>query len=258
MRNALLHFREIEEGLRAARPLLLLDFDGTLSPIAPTPGEARLLASTKRILRSLGRRTDIVVISGRSASNVRKKVGLRGIEYAGDHGLEWHLSGNKGNARVSAHVRKKLSSFYRACVPLSRTYHGLLLEKKRFTLALHYRLVSAPLCKRLAREILATLKGIDDGRDLQMLRGKKVLEVRPSIQWTKGELALRILRRYKRPLSAVIYMGDDTTDEDAFRALAGATTVCVGNSKRSAARYFIARRSAVDTFLTRIAKSLTV
>lgn len=254
MRSALAHFREIDRILRAARPLVLLDFDGTLAPIAPSPQEARMSAFTKHALRSIVRLADVVIISGRSVSDVRKKVGLRGVTYVGNHGLEWSLPG--GGVPVSSQSRKKLNSLYRILMQRRRAYRGLYLEKKRFTFAAHYRLIEPAARKKLAREIIAATKKIDDDCDLRVFQGKRVWEIRPSIRWTKGEMALAILRRHKRPRSATLYVGDDTTDEDAFRALRGAITVRVGKSKRSAARYFLVRRSDVDTLLVRIATSL--
>lgn len=208
---------------RAGGMLLALDFDGTLAPIVPIPADAALLPAAQSALRALVARADtrVAVVSGRALADVRARVGLAGVYYAGNHGLEIEgpdierihpeaVAAVKLIADCTATLRGQLAE-----------YPGVLVEDKHLTLSVHFRMVSDPA---LEEEIVArVMASCGDRAGLRLTAGKKVVEVRPDVAWDKGRatrfLVDAVLAR--NGAAPVVYIGDDRTDEDAFRALRG-------------------------------------
>ncbi|MBN1937973.1 MAG: trehalose-phosphatase [Candidatus Aminicenantes bacterium] len=239
--------------LRAARdsgPLLLfLDFDGTLVPLQTDPERVRLSPSRANILAELARRYPTAVVSGRSLQDIRSKADLPGLAWAGNHGLEvrqgrtlWiHPGAKKAVPALKRAVRDaeiRLNS-----IP------GVRVDDKGLSASVHFRL-ARPGC---ALEILRVLQEIvpaDHGR-LRLTRGKKVFEIRPAVDWDKGKAVLCLMDRLDpKGRSTPLFLGDDRTDEDAFRALAGrGLTVRVGGDRGTAARYRLPDVAAVWRFL---------
>ncbi|MBI4424184.1 MAG: trehalose-phosphatase [Elusimicrobia bacterium] len=238
---------------RLKRWLLAVDFDGTLAPIAALPGGVRPLGAARRALARLAARTDVAVavISGRSLSDVRRRVGLRGLTYGGNHGAE--LAGPWGRWRhpAWARARPRLAG---AAARLRRELAGrpgLLVEDKGLSLSVHYRLAprgTGPALERRLRRLCAET-------GLSLSPGKKVWELRPAAPWGKGK-ALLWLRRRLGCAGSPVFIGDDATDEDAFRALGSAAfTVRVGRG-RSRARYRVAGPGDVARLLDAAASAL--
>ncbi|MEX2230152.1 MAG: trehalose-phosphatase [Dehalococcoidia bacterium] len=219
--DALGEWERLAGRLRTAALALFLDFDGTLSPIVEDPELAELLPGTRAVLERLGRRCTVAVISGRDLQDVRRRVGITGIWYAGSHGFE--LMAPDGTYHEQDAADDAVPALDRAERSLSRrlsAIEGVLLERKRFTLAVHYR--------RVDRGTVGTVTAaVDEAcrreRGLRVMHGKQVMELRPDVDWDKGSALHRLVdqlhldRRRVLPL----YGGDDLTDEDAFRALAG-------------------------------------
>jgi len=201
--------------------LLLLDFDGTLAPIAPTPDQAAPPGPALRAVSALAARPDtrVAVISGRALEDVRARVGLPGVVYAGNHGLEVAGPG----LRVEQPAAVAAASVLADCADRLRKRFdgssGVLVEDKRLTLSVHYRLAPEQdhdAVRRAARETCDGLQG------LRVTEGKRVVEIRPDVDWDKGRTARFLLDALEIPDAApVLYIGDDATDEDAFRALDG-------------------------------------
>jgi trehalose 6-phosphate phosphatase len=181
---------------------LVFDVDGTLSPIAPRPELAVVPEETRAELRRLAERYRMVAcLSGRAGADARRLVGVEGIEYVGNHGLELHP-----NAEALA-----------AEVARFRNSVGLPVEDKGVSLAYHYREATDEEAARTELEAVAQsalLAGLDPRW------GRKVLEIRPRVQADKGT-AIRLLVQRSGVLRA-LYAGDDTTDLDAFRGLSEA------------------------------------
>ena len=212
--------RWLEAWERSGRLVLLLDFDGTLSPIVPRPEAAAILpAARDSLLRLLGCETvDVAVVSGRGLADARSRVGLAEIAYAGNHGMEIEGADFRQIHEEAAAARPALEEVVRELRPKILPISGALLEDKGLTLSIHYRLVDPQEVEQIRTLVRAA---VGDRSDLRVTEGKKVLEVRPAVKWDKGR-AVRFLLEQLRPAAGtpVLYVGDDTTDEDAFRALA--------------------------------------
>ncbi|MEW6515493.1 MAG: trehalose-phosphatase [candidate division FCPU426 bacterium] len=201
---------------QAARPrLLLLDFDGTLSPIVASPGRARLAPGMRQVLSSLGRSqgTAVALLSGRSLPDLKQRVGVPGLYYLGNHGASGY-----GAPAVSPARRERSRRLAAALRPLLRRWPGALLESKGLDLSLHYRQV-AP--KRVAG-LLTAARAAAAGHPFDLRDGKKVLEFRLPGARGKGDAANRLARslaRGWRRTGLCLCLGDDATDEDAFAAI---------------------------------------
>jgi trehalose 6-phosphate phosphatase len=211
---------------RLPRPLgLFSDVDGTLSPIAPRPEQARLSPAVVQALADLARLGVLVaLLSGRRAQEVRDWVGLQGIVYVGNHGLErWEggrLQRMRGLGRYRRLVRAARAHLQQLALP------GLLLEDKEVGLAVHYRLAPSPEAAR--RAVLEAIAESPACRSFWLLEGKMVLELRPPLAADKGTAALELARRHR--LRGVLALGDDITDAALFRRLRqapGLEAVCL-------------------------------
>jgi len=206
----------------AARPSALMsDFDGTLSPIAPTPEQAQLAEGARDALAALAHRVDLVaIVTGRAVADVRAKVGLPGLVYVGNHGVESMTSGRVETLPEAERYRPLLE---RAADFVQRgvAFDGLYVEWKGLGVSLHYRLSADWVAARAA--ILALLDRAPEGRALRITEGRAVVELRPPIQANKGTAVERLVRRHG--LRGVIILGDDLTDLDALRALRGLSDV---------------------------------
>jgi trehalose-phosphatase len=233
------------------KKLLLLDFDGTLTPIVSHPNDVVLDERTEAALYCLSRSPlfQIAIITGRSLRDLRSYLSLKNIIYVGNHGFEF-----KGR-RLSAPVETKkangfLSVIARMAEKLEESFRdvpGVYLENKRYTLSLHFRGVSEK-DRPVFQKKLADLRERHRNLPLLWRRGKKVWEIRPALSWGKGKAALYIMKHFPRALPIVI--GDDKTDEEMFEALEGrAITVRVGFSRSSKASYYVQSTQDVTRLL---------
>ena len=199
--------------------LLSLDFDGTLAKIAPTPAEAHLSEDLRTVLWGLVHlpETRLVITSGRSIANLRQKVRLPGLVYVGNHGMDvsppsagWGLPALREWTRQTLEVQKRLE-------PLASQWPGSFLEMKGPDLSLHYRRLKPWQVKEIIPEAIKAVQDLP----FTSRRGKCVLEFKPSDSPDKGKALERLAGRYfkMRTLGVCVHIGDDTTDEDAFRAL---------------------------------------
>jgi trehalose-phosphatase len=239
--------------LRAAResaPLLLfLDFDGTLVRFQSDPEKVHIPPSREKILADLARRMPTAVVSGRSLGDIRARIALPNLAWAGNHGLEVRqgrtLWLHPGAKRAVPALKKALREAGRRLRPIP----GVWLDDKGLSASIHFRLArsgSAPRILRILREIIPA-----ESDRLKLSRGKKVFEIRPAVDWDKGKAVLRLRDKFDPGRTATpVYIGDDRTDEDAFRALAGiGLTVRVGGGRRTAARYTLPDVASVWRFL---------
>jgi trehalose 6-phosphate phosphatase len=209
----------IEARRRTGRLVLLLDFDGTLAPIAARPELARPLPAPLRAIDRLrGRRgVDLGVVSGRALGDVRDLVGIRGIIYAGNHGME--IDG-PGFRMLHPDAEAARPTLERAAHMLERGLQdiaGAWVEDKGLTLSVHYRQVRAAEHARVRAAVKEAVGGLIT---LWPTEGKMVIEIRPRVDWHKGRAVEFLLDRLRPPDGApVLYVGDDLTDEDAFAAV---------------------------------------
>lgn len=213
------------------RLALFLDYDGTLTPLQDHPDQARLSQEMQRAIHTCARRadTDVAIVSGRSLEGVYKMVDQPGLTYAGNHGLEIEGPGiNYFEHQDLVHYRERSVELARSLDRIA--VDGAWTEMKGPTLTFHYRAVPEHAQAGLVQEA----HGIISDAGYQPRDAHCAVEARPPIGWDKGRAVLHILReRYGPSWSEsvrVVYVGDDQTDEDAFRFLAGlATTFRVGS-----------------------------
>ncbi len=207
----------------AEHTLLLFDYDGTLTPIVSRPEEAVLSPGVRDKLRAIAARPafTIGIISGRSLVEVKSMVGVSEIYYAGNHGLEVEGPQIKFIHPVAGVTRPVLRDLLRQLSAELSGIKGVIVEDKGLSLSVHYRLVSLIDEANVARIFQqVTAPRLRDGQ-IRVTPGKKVWEVRPPIDWDKGkavETMVKEMRAYPGQGRLLpVYLGDDTTDEDAFR-----------------------------------------
>lgn len=195
-----------------------MDYDGTLAPIAPHPDLAILPPETKNVLLRLSNQADvyIAIISGRNVDNVKKMVGIEGITYAGNHGLEiLHPDGSKFVHPMPIEFEDKVSGLLKALQD-SVCKNGAWVENKGALLTFHYRETPVELREEMvekARKLIVEFGFIASGAHC-------ALEAKPPVQWNKGRASIYILRTafgvdWSERIK-IIYAGDDVTDEDAM------------------------------------------
>jgi trehalose 6-phosphate phosphatase len=254
--SALEHVEEIA-GASDGSLAIFLDYDGTLTPIVSRPDQAVLMDSTRAILRTLAAKMPVAILSGRDLDDVRQRVNIGAIVYAGSHGFD--IAGPRG-------VRKEIATEFLPGLDMVEQELGKQLagiagaraERKRFSIAAHYRNVNAsdiPKVERAVSEVAAR------HRELRKMDGKKVYELLPDIDWDKGKAVLWLLENLglERAKVRPIYIGDDRTDEDAFRALekSGVGILVSEEPRPTAARYSLKDPAEVERFLLELVATLT-
>jgi trehalose 6-phosphate phosphatase len=248
------------DGREAAGAMLLaLDFDGTLAPIVPRPDDAAIQPRARTALRRLvgDGRTRVAIVSGRGLDDARRRVGVEGLYFAGNHGLEIDGPGVRRQHEQALAARPLLE----ACAERLRSalggMAGVLVEDKGLTLSVHYRLVED---EREQHAVVRHVHALCGGAaELRLTEGKKVVEVRPAVEWDKGRATTFLVEALlgDAPAAApVVFIGDDRTDEDAFRALDGrGEGVIVGNPPPSdtAARSYVRSPEEVAELLEALA-----
>lgn len=219
--SALEEFEAISRQAGGKRIAVFLDYDGTLTPIVDTPDLAVMAEDMREAVSELSRHCPVGIISGRDLEDVRDKVRIGSIIYAGSHGFD--ISGPDGLQVRNPVGEEFLPILDRVEKELSRrlgSLPGLLVERKKFAIAVHYRLVDpgeVDGVERVVNEIAAL------NQDLRKAYGKKIFELQPQADWHKGKALLSLLRALGLDGDDVLpfYLGDDVTDEDAFRAIRG-------------------------------------
>ena len=201
--------------LSGRAPAVFLDYDGTLTPIVPDPDRALLPEPTRDALLRLRERWPVAVVSGRDLADVREKVGIEGLAYAGSHGFEIVTPDGRHELRGAEHLPDLDSAEAELRDELPS---GARLERKRVAIAVHVRGMDpdrVPEVARVVDEVAARHPR------LRLSEGKAIFELRPDLDWDKG----RALRWFLEVLGlerdevVPLYVGDDVTDEDAFREI---------------------------------------
>lgn len=196
---------------------ILTDIDGTISEIAATPEEAVVTLSMKKELSKLKEKFQMVgVISGRSVQNAKAMVGVDGILYVGNHGMEYV---NNGEIFVDPEAVKYLANIKKIGEKLKNSelskIKGLMFEDKGICISIHYR--KCELQEDARKRIMDAINDSIDTSELKLTEGRKLVELKPPISRDKGFIVEKIIEKYD--LNRVIYLGDDVTDFDAFKKL---------------------------------------
>jgi trehalose-phosphatase len=237
------------------RLAVFLDYDGTLAPIVSHPEDAWLADSMRQTLRSLAARVPVAILSGRDLDDVRGRVLVDGIVYAGSHGFD--IAGPGLRRELGAEFLPELDLAEKDLREALDEIPGAQLERKHFSVASHYRNVNENDAFRVA---LAADAVAAKHRKLRRLDGKKVYELLPDIDWNKGKAVLWLLETLdlEGRNALPIYIGDDRTDEDAFRALdkRGVAILVSEHAQVTAANYWLNNPEEVERFLQRITDRL--
>ena len=242
-------FKELEN---VQKIFLFLDYDGTLVPIRKLPALAVISPETRKLLRQLSeqKKITLVISTGRAHADINRLLGLKNLTIVSNHGFQIHY---KGKTWVHPKVNKilpLLNELSRKLNVLGKSINSVLVENKKYTVTVHYRNVPVDQIN-VVKNLVASMSE-KYFPFVKITYGKKVLEIRPNIVWNKGLAVQKVLRTFhaqKKKYSAV-YMGDDTTDEDAFKVLGrNSLTVKVGSSKKTLAKYFVRNTDEVLQFL---------
>ncbi|NIN70378.1 MAG: trehalose-phosphatase [Gemmatimonadetes bacterium] len=248
--SALESAEQIAARLKGKRPAMFLDYDGTLTPIVSQPEDAILSDSMRDVLRELAGLCTVAIVSGRDRADVEPLVALDGLIFAGSHGfdikgpgLRMEYEGGKERLPDLAAAEQEL---HERIDPIA----GARVERKRFAIANHYRNVADEDVSRVEQAVREVLAGHER---LRLSHGKKVLELRPDIDWDKGQAVFWLLDALDLDGEDVLpfYLGDDVTDEDAFAVLSDhGIAVIVGNpSYKTNASYSLRNTPEVEVFL---------
>jgi trehalose 6-phosphate phosphatase len=254
--GALEHPEDIRRRLAHKNVAVFLDYDGTLTPIVDRPERALLSPAMRQTLRELADRCPVAIVSGRDRADVQALVQIDTIVYAGSHGFDIaapqdsHIQYENGVAflpvleRAEDELRQKLAAVA-----------GALVERKKFSIAVHFRNVAQAdeaAVAVIVDEVLA------HHPDLRKGHGKKVFDLQPRIDWHKGKAVLWLLQALKLDGAGALplYIGDDLTDEDAFKALAqrgiGIMVEDSDSTRPTAAHYVLKSPVEVQVFLQQL------
>lgn len=239
--SALFSFEKIIEYARNKKIVMFLDYDGTLSPIVDDPDRAFMSADMRFAVKSVAKHFPTAIISGRRRDMVSELVGLTELYYAGSHGMDIKFPVRDTapapfdhfNSDIFADQQDKevnlfqpareflpmIDEVFRALVKITSDITGAIVENHKFCASVHYRNVNEKSWETVAQRVHDVLK---DYPRLRLTHGRKVLEVRPVIDWNKGKAVEFLLESMNLGNSEdvlPIYIGDDKTDEDAFKVL---------------------------------------
>lgn len=250
--HALESMQQIFSEMNGKKPVLFFDYDGTLTPIVDDPDAAVLTDGNKKVLADLAEEFTVAIISGRGLSDLRSKVGLDQLIYAGSHGFE--ISGPDGlemQYEPGQEILPLLDQVEKAVKKRIQSIEGCEVERKKYAIAVHYRKVEKSRVKELKQAVAEVMEGKEQ---LKLGKGKKIREIKPNLDWHKGHALnwlldkLDLARKRHQP----IFIGDDITDEDALRFLQG-TGILVGtHGEETHANYRLNDTEEVYEFLAQL------
>ncbi|CAL9202935.1 unnamed protein product [Musa hybrid cultivar] len=264
--SALSNFDDIFAASKGIQIVMFLDYDGTLSPIVDDPDRAFMSDAMREAVRDAARHFPTAIVSGRCRDKVFSFVRLRELYYAGSHGMDI-----KGPSKTTKHTKAKgkgvlfqpaseflpmIDEVYKTLLQKTELIPGSRVENNTFSLSVHFRCVDEKIWSSLGEMVRSVL---EDYPKLRHTFGRKVLEIRPSIKWDKGkalEFLLESLGFGDRTDVFPVYIGDDCTDEDAFKVLRdrgqGAGILVSKFAKKTHASYSLREPAEVKEFLSRL------
>jgi len=238
-----------ERVVQAPHLLVCAGFDGTLTSLRKDPDQVSLPVPMQRVLSALASspRVSLAVLSGRERTDLQTRVGIPGLIYAGNHGLE--ISGpGFVFLEPSALERTELVKGFAADLRRNlRSISGVIVEDKGLTITVHYRQVADAESEEVRRIVHAALAS--SSHPFLLTTSKKTYEIRPRVYWNKGNAVAWIKERLQKPNALLFYLGDDATDEDAFAVLPNGITIKVGQATETGAKYYVQDVQGVLQFL---------
>jgi len=219
--HALSCLEEIESAVQGKTLFTALDFDGTLAPLNNDPEAVEISAEMKKRVKNLALRCHVAIMTGRDLDDIRERVGLEELFYSGSHGFE--IAGPRESGLFFEAGKEFLPVLNKAeeLLPgIIGDIPGVLIQRKRFSISIHYRMVERERIRELIEKAGRAVKSIGG---LVARNDKKALEILPGMTWNKGSALLWILEAagMTDQDSFAISMGDDVTDEDMYKAVKG-------------------------------------
>ncbi|KAF8024903.1 hypothetical protein BT93_F1908 [Corymbia citriodora subsp. variegata] len=264
--SALKTFEQIANAAKGREIVIFLDYDGTLSPIVEDPDRAFMSNQMREAVKEAARHFPTAIVSGRSRDKVYSFVNLPELYYAGSHGMDIKgpskskLKCKKGDEGVlfqpASEFLPMINEVHRALLNRTKSVRGAKVENNKFCLSVHYRNVDEKRWAALAEQVRSVLS---EYPKLKLTQGRKVLEIRPIINWDKGKALEYLLESlgYANDSNVLpIYIGDDRTDEDAFKVLRdrgrGIGILVSKVAKETCASYSLQDPPEVMSFLMRM------
>ncbi|KAB1204083.1 putative trehalose-phosphate phosphatase I [Morella rubra] len=224
--SALQNFERIISASKGKQFVMFLDYDGTLSPIVEDPDRAFMSREMREALRDVATYFPTAIVSGRSRDKVYNFVRLDELYYAGSHGMD--IKGpsnrrkyNRGNQSVffqaASEFLPMIDEVYEALLNKTSSIPGAKVENNKFCLSVHFRCVDEQRWAALAEQVRLVLSAYPE---LKVTQGRKVLEIHPTIEWNKGKALEFLLESLGYAYSNEVfpvYIGDDRSDEEAFK-----------------------------------------
>lgn len=234
--------------------VLMLDFDGTLTPIVKSPEQAKLPLKTRGLLQKLIAKPGVylAIISGRKLSDIKEKISLPNIIYGGNHGLEGEIFGKSYSFPLTNKALSTLNKIKKQLSKVANEFKGVFIEDKDLTLSFHYRLADAQQLSKVILIFDETLRPYLENNSVSIIAGKRVIDVIPKVDWSKGDFAKLVIKEVAtrtKEHPTTIAVGDDLTDKDIFQACTKGVTIKVGKNHNSGAEYNLKDINEVFTFI---------
>ena len=256
MKYLFANWDNLEKHIANKHLMLFFDYDGALTPIVESPDKALISQKTGDLLKklSINPGCTVAIVTGRAAKDIKRKIGIKNIIYASNHGLQMQGPKISFAAPLPAYFQDVLRKIKSDLKRDFRAVKGVLLEDKQVTLSVHYRSVNNQYVPFVMRTLQKITMPYIHKRKIAVNFGKKGFEIKPLVEWNKGNAVLWLLNRQKSAFSdkhiLPVYIGDDVTDEDAFKALKNdGLTIFVGRHKKSHAKYYLRHTKKVLKFL---------
>ncbi|CAL5384143.1 unnamed protein product [Camellia sinensis] len=271
--SALTMFEQIINASSGKQIVMFLDYDGTLSPIVEDPDRAFMTKEMRKAVSDVAQYFPTAIVTGRCRAKVYSFVKLSQLYYAGSHGMDIkgpakdsnnievnanaNLNDNQGlSFQPAREFLPMIDKVYKVLLEKIKSTPGAKVENNKFCLSVHYRCVDEKSWNALAEQVKSVL---NDYPKLKLTQGRKVLEIRPTIKWDKGkalEFLLESLGYANSDDVFPVYIGDDRTDEDAFKVLRdrgqGFGILVSKVPKETNASYSLQEPSEVMHFLRRL------
>jgi trehalose 6-phosphate phosphatase len=266
LRHIFADWPNILQRLSDARQILLLtDYDGTLTPIMERPDLVTTPDSLQQLLQTLADQQFLTlgIISGRALVDLKTKVNVRGAVYAGNHGIEIEGPGLSFVAPGADEIRPFFQALAMRLAMALAPIPGVFVENKGYSLSVHYRLMPVDQAYHLKNVLGNILDCAMTSEKLRVTAGKKIYEIKPEIDWDKGKAIRLLIDRYgnneNQGAILPVYLGDDVTDEDGFRAIkqfGQGITIYIGNNVcNTVADHFLRSTEEAIVFLRTLSEN---